>query len=79
MFKVINVRGNSVRINIADLLSFDVQVIILPSGKKIIKKPNGIYIDEKGMSTLVKTVFTAYEFNEGKVFNDDNKKVSNRS
>jgi hypothetical protein len=76
MFKVVNVRGNSVRLSVSGVVTFDVQVVVLLSGKKIIKKPSGLYVDDKNMGELVKTVLSAYEFNEAKGFNVDETKVS---
>jgi sRNA-binding carbon storage regulator CsrA len=65
MFKVISVRGNSVRVNAAGLVTFDVTVIDI-KGQGIIQKPKGVYIHEKDMPRLVKVVLEAfYTANKG--------------
>ena len=70
MFKVISVRGNSVRVSAAGLVTFDVTVVDL-HGQGIIQKPKGVYVHDKDMPRLVKVVLEAfYTENKGRTENE---------
>ena len=71
MFKVISVRGNSVRIR-TGLVSFDVLV----GQNDFISKPKGIYVSDRDMPALVKVVLSAYYTTVNEGTNENETKTS---
>jgi hypothetical protein len=75
MFKVVSVRGNSVRIR-TGLVSFDV-LVLEKEGRHIIQKPNNIHVFHDDYIKLVGTVLNAYDTAvNGKIAENEKKTIS---
>jgi hypothetical protein len=74
MFKIVSVRGNSVRVN-AGLVSFDV-LVLEKDGRKVIQKPSNLHIFHNDYVKLVGVVLTAYDNAvKGKIAETNEKEV----